>query len=281
MNTSLITSGGLLVKGPNKDDLEKAIFDNQVKVEGLFPPPPTQPERKLTFTTDDGQLIDILPNSIAREDGSGESWLIGGYVIGKEVGNRIEVYWHTATPRKGHYTIHYPEKYREGKLYGLPQNVKVGDCFELRFHGCVIPYKILITKLETRNGRILAQALAEDDLGEDSEWWPVNLTFDPGGDHAELNSYGLKARDFTLMTDELPETKKPWTVRLLKLVPNHSYAVEVDVQVDSVARNGGEHQFVTGSIPGSMTFVAEIHNALSPTREGCYQGCIRLKSCFD
>ncbi len=82
--------------GPSKFELLLALFDSrQVNT------------RKVEFRTDADTLYDAVITSVEREDGSGESWNIRGYLSEKKPGAKIpspstnfEGYFRTDT-RKG------------------------------------------------------------------------------------------------------------------------------------------------------------------------------------
>ena len=87
-----------IVNGPSKMDLMLGLFDN------TFDKP-----RLVSFTVHDGQdpdstvKIDVCLNSVGRESGDGEQWLISGYVANSH-GETFEGYY-TTRQRRGNIDI--------------------------------------------------------------------------------------------------------------------------------------------------------------------------------
>ena len=77
----------IIVKGPGKFDLMVALFDN------TFSSP-----RLVTFTVDSAGReveLEIVVNSVEREDGSGESWNFRGYLQTKQGDVAVQGYYST------------------------------------------------------------------------------------------------------------------------------------------------------------------------------------------
>ncbi|MDP3994798.1 MAG: hypothetical protein Q8P91_03125 [bacterium] len=102
MDTQTVVAEMKITSGPCKADLEKALFDGSTSagrnVGGI---------RYVTFIAFAGEVkkfVEVAVNSVGREDGSGESWLVDGYVVtidGKPVGSgkNYHAYYHTQNRR--------------------------------------------------------------------------------------------------------------------------------------------------------------------------------------
>ena len=83
-----------IVNGPSKFDLMLALFD------GAY-----VNQRKIWFTVLDNSLsrttLSITLNSVAKEDGSGESWLFDGCLYTTDYGSRPVTGYFSTKNRKG------------------------------------------------------------------------------------------------------------------------------------------------------------------------------------
>jgi len=82
-----------ITKGPSKFDLSVALFHR-----------PTNGEQyhTVTFTLEGGREVTGVLNSVSIEDGSRESWLIGG--------------WFRSTKGSTNYTGYFDTRHRKGYL---------------------------------------------------------------------------------------------------------------------------------------------------------------------
>jgi hypothetical protein len=81
-----------IVNGPSKSDLQQALFERKPESRGLRP----------TFKLENGTVITVHVTGVSAEDGSGESWLISGYVSTSF--SRLaphKTFWYRTDIRKG------------------------------------------------------------------------------------------------------------------------------------------------------------------------------------
>ncbi len=77
-----------IIDGPGKFDLMAALFDG----------------KRVFFTIEGGDKVEAQMNSVAIEDGSRESWLISGRIVGSGSWQKFSGYFETRK-RHGHLEI--------------------------------------------------------------------------------------------------------------------------------------------------------------------------------
>jgi len=77
-----------VIDGPGKFDLMCSLFDG----------------KRVFFTVEGGEKIEVQTNSVGIEDGSRESWLVSGNIVGSGSWEKFSGYFETRR-RQGHIEI--------------------------------------------------------------------------------------------------------------------------------------------------------------------------------